>query len=574
MRWFVQDLARSNGKRFVGIAAGGLVGSTLQMAAFAVGYLYVVHLEQEKPVELLGEPIHLQGSLALFTASLAAAGVLLMGGAAIEYWAQRHCNLLAWRYWEHCSRRTFSLASKLADWPSDEWLSSPSGMAAFTGRETKLLGTAARMIGLGAINVASLPIAIAMLLWLDARLAVLMLVIGLSASVAYYLLSMRGAMFRRRLERFGKPAMLERQDLARRALYAPGTIDESDPDFIAAFEQGASRRLGEAFAEQRIVLAGSKFATQAATAVALVAAIAVGGAQVLGGYGTWSALAAFLLVLKYASTKLIGTARVLVSVNRFYPTVRRYSEFLARTHQQDEVTPDRWRTVREKLCIVILEGAAIELEHRFYGLFLPEPPSRYHLAAVRAALRPFAQMETERCTINPWFLTIYTGPSKASIRDVYGLPGDVDAGDLACRLQAYGVGKSRSRRIAGRLDQELAKGGSSQLRPIDAFALSAAAAALGGADVVVADAAGIPEEAEVRSTALSALAADFGHVFLASDEAFAFMRLDVSEVFLSDGRQILDHKFRNDIEQDRQVGRIRSRSVDVAADGDLDEDLF
>lgn len=572
--WFVKDLARSNGKRFVGIAAGGFIGSTLQMAAFAMGFTYVSHLEQKKPVELFGNLVHLEGSLGLFMVSVVATGSLLMSGAAIEYWAQRHCNLLAWRYWEYCARRTFSLSSKLNDWPRDEWLSRPSGMAAFTGREAKLLGTAARLVGRGAINVASLPIGIAMLLWLDAQLAFLMLVIGLGALIAYYLLSMRGAMYRRRLERFGKPAMMERQELARRALYAPGAIGEFDPDFIATFEQGASHRLGEAFAEQRIVLAGSKFATQMVTAVALVAAIAMGGAQVLGGYGTWSALAAFLLVLQYTSTKLIGTARVLVSVNRFYPAVRGYSEFLDRVRQQEEITRDRQRTVREKLCMVTSKGLVVELVHDLYGLLLPEPPSRYHLGAVRDALRSSVQPNTELWIICPWFITTYIGPSKGSIRDVYGLPRELEESNLARHLQTYGLTTDRALCIAQQIDQKLANGGPLQLRPVDAFAVSAVAAALSGTEIVVADAAGILDKAEEKPAMLAALAANFRHAFLGSDQVGTFELLDVSEVFLSDGRQIVDHKCKNEIEEHWQAQQIQSSRAGSSADDLEDEDFF
>jgi hypothetical protein len=450
-----------------------------------------------------------------------------------------------------------------------------------------MLGIAARLVSFGTLHLAGLPLSFAALAWLDPRLTMLVVASALVGVIPYYLLSMRGARYRNRLERFGAPAMDERRQIARRVMGAPGRIESDDTDLTGAFDRGASYRHGEAFAEQRNVMEASTFASQVVIALALGLVITVGGAQVLAGAGTWSGLLAFLVVLRFAGMKLIGTARVLVSINRFYPAVRRYSDLMrgfdegvgagsdgvvgpsghpSDTDDQAEDTGPRPTPAAELRCRDAA-GTLVQLDRGApIGLLLPEGLQRPHLAVLYRHLRLTTAAPTGglaaaagRPLQRFWLALAYAGQSAESLRRVYGLPAEVPDSDVQARLRAYGCDKNVAARIASRLDKPVDAAAQRQLGGGGAALLTLVAGEIARPDALVTDAgvlAQLPDAAAALAERLPVGTA----LIAAASELDALEAAGVRQALVCDGTYLLDIRTLAEIQDNADLARLMAEA--------------
>lgn len=566
VRWFVGDLWRNFGGRLIAIAVAAVIGNAGQVSAFGVGFLYLRHLETGQPIQVLGREVAVAGSVLWLIVATGLAIAILLVAAAIEFWARRNCNRLAWRYGDHCARRLFQLGSVSRDWPVEDenCPRDASQLAKLSFKEARMLGIAARLVSFGTLHLAGLPLSFAALAWLDPTLTLLVVGSAVVGVIPYYLLSMRGAMYRNRLERFGRPAMQERRGLAQRVLTASGRIGADDADLIGAFDTGASYRHGEAFAEQRNVMEASTFASQIVIALALGLVITVGGVQVLAGAGTWSGLLAFLVVLRFAGMKLIGTARVLVSINRFYPSVRRYSDLMRGFDgSADGPTEKEAGAHPPVLQCRDAAGNAVALDRTApLGLLLPDAPIRPHLAVLYRSLRlavpaPAGGLAaaSERPLERFWLATEFKGESAASLRTVIGLDARMSTDALHRLLVAYGCQSVTAKRIANRLDCPVDGRTRRQLGANGTFLLSLIAGELAHPDVLVVDAAVLKELPEAAS-ALRQRQPSGTALILAANEIPVLEQSGVSQTIVSNGSEVLDVRTLDEIAQDADLARL------------------
>lgn len=587
LTWFAIDLWRHFGGRMIAIAVTSVIGNTGQIAAFGVGLLYLRALESGETISVQGFAFSVDNSIHWLVGTTALAITILIFSGAIELWARRSCNWLAWTYSDICSRRLFERSSVSCDWPleREDCPSDARSLTKLSFKECRLLGIGARLLAFGLLHLAGLPIAFIALAWLDVSLTLLVVMAAMIGIGPYYFLSMRGAMFRRRLERYGRKARQERRGLADRVLSTPGRIERDDADLVAAFDQGASYHFGEAFAEQRNVMEVSTFASQVVIGLALGLVIIIGGAEVLSGGGTWSGLLAFLLVLRFAGMKLIGAVRVLVSINRFYPDIRRYADII-KSFDSGAVTQERPDRALSAYTLIAhnAENSEVELEKdKPIGFLLPVPVTRPHLAILHRHLRlrekfaSPANVQYDMMVERLWIAVRYRGQSVATLRTVLGFPSDLTTGALMGILQDYGFERQRAKKIADRLDCPVDARTRRNLDPNATFILSLISGELAEAQIIAAPATDLARSRKAWSKFAERIPPGTAMVAAASDLQ-ALERVGVRQVLVSDGTHLLDVRTLAEVRDDSDLTRLMAdareasqRRADALNDDDDDE---
>jgi hypothetical protein len=287
--------------------------------------------------------------------------------------------------------------------------------------------------------------------------------------------------------------------------------------------------------------------------------------------------------------KLIGTARVLVSINRFYPVVRRYSDLMRGFDDGAEARPvaaadgqlgDTGNTggtaegggaqpvAAAELHCRDAGGTVVALDRGApIGLLLPEGLQRPHLAVLYRHLRLTTAAPTgglaaaaERPLQRFWLALAYAGQSAESLRTVFGLPADVPAAEVRARLRAYGCDKTVAARIAGRLDKPVDAAAQRQLGGGGGAALLALVAGeIARPDALVVDVGVLAQVPDAASALAERLPVGTALVAAAS-ELDALEAAGVQQALVSDGTRLLDVRALTEIQDNADLARLMAEA--------------
>jgi hypothetical protein len=488
LRWFARDAFYRYRFRLGAIAGGSMAGLALQAAAVSLTFRYAHALERDSTLQLFGHAFAARSSFGLLAAVATAFLVLVICAALIIMRARLEGISLARRYGDYCSQRIYALASRLSPAVTVDPNNAEPGarfrIRDFAWRDARFCGVALRIAVSGILPLGTALASAVALVALDAALSLILFGVLLLALVFLYRISLRGASYLGLLKSQAGPAARDRSALSNRLVHNPAELRPSDTGMAAIFLHGAAAKAGDAMVGQRQVVERGIVVAQIAIGCALFLILLVQGSATLRSEHNWSALLAYLTVFTIFASSASTTARLAVSMNRFYPSLSGYARFVQRFEAPVVAQPPaaRYRLEAESL---EAHGASLEVSAgERLALVIGADVDRYNLAPLARALRGLLADGAPAGLVSPWFATGLFVPLAGTLRENFGLPPGYQHAQLDADLAALGLA-AVPQSIRKALDRPLRTADRQAFEPSLVFALLALSGIRGDHRVLV-----------------------------------------------------------------------------------------
>jgi len=310
----------------------GLAAPGVQAASLGVLAAFLSALESGSGTNLAG--LELAGGASLQMLLAASAAIAL--GLSLAAWLEKAADGVQFQmvvdYELHCAER--GARSLLRAWNSPVRVPSDAGSLVFAQRlvnsDSQTCGVGLRFLSKLGPDIAAGLALTGVLLYLDAQSTLLVAALAPLALAYLYFSALRGVRASRRREQSRQAAQ---RDIGAFLRMAGG--GERDP---RAFESAIGKYVsGEARADalrawrrMRLTVSENRMATTVFSAAALLAIIAVQASDVVSGDGSWARLIAYIAFLRLMLSYIVSAAAGLGRLNRAYPAVARYFDFVDR----------------------------------------------------------------------------------------------------------------------------------------------------------------------------------------------------------------------------------------------------
>lgn len=334
--WFVRDLFRY--WWMVGFAAGaaaaGLFG---QLSSFGLVYQYLRKLRANENMVLGPIEFGPANDPQTFIVIVLMVGALLLASVVLEYVGALLSSRFGARYSIDCEKRALLVAAHQNETGGRPLADDDIEVMS---RESRIAGIAARRVTEGLAHIVMLPVGLAILVRIDLELAAAVAAVILAGGAWYYKMSLYGAEQRARVQKFSYKARVERLALIDHALRGTRPLADDDPELTKAYREGAGANFAEASVKQRIVVQKSRFVSNIIIALSLIVVLLFGGTRAMQGEMAWEALLLFAMSLKVTGNSLVGTMRLFIAVNRYYPGLRGYADAV-KSHSHKRVAASK-----------------------------------------------------------------------------------------------------------------------------------------------------------------------------------------------------------------------------------------
>lgn len=336
LRWLLSDAFGLNKWLGLAIVATGVMGVAFQVKVFGLIVIYAQHFASGKELNLAGIIIDPRSSVPLLMGG-GLIVVLLLSLSSISIYFSKHNTLrLGRQYEEFCAKRVFSLLGHNIDvFPVPEGKSTgePYLIRLFRA-DSKSAGRMLRMFLSLITPGLSLVIALAALLYLEFILTIIIGLLGIGLLICQYRISRKAAGYSINLEKLAPIAGKESRVLIG-YLKQQGILDESHALVEKAFSRGPIKKHQDAYEGRLRVIAISQLVSGLFLAFifGLIIVIMVWGI-IRDGTG-WGRLLVFVMALRFAMAKLQQSFVIVTSINRLYPQVQRYFQFVQSFNQKD-----------------------------------------------------------------------------------------------------------------------------------------------------------------------------------------------------------------------------------------------
>lgn len=488
LAWLIGDAFLRYRWRLLLLLAANIGGLACHAGALYLSYHYAAALESDKTLHLLGVALRARSSFELLIVVAGAVLALTLAAAFLIMRGRVEAVTLARDYGDFCSRRIYSLVSRLPSSATAEVNHdlSPTGPLRELARGyAARCGVVLRMLARSLLSFGTVLVAGVALVVIDAVLSAILAAILAVAGVFLYranLASAAGlAATATALGRVGPERRAVWERVQRSA--APLAVDDSV--LAGMFRSGAAGKVAEATTRQHLAMERGYFIAQVALGCAIFLILLVQGSATLRAESNWSVLVAYLGVFSIFASHFASTMRLAVAVNRFYPLLAAYARFVQRAVA---AVPARAEGVeRYRLDAPALAGPPSPLEARRgerLALVLAGELERQTLGPLAQALCAMAGDAVLSPVVLPWYASARFTPLGGTLRENYGFPAGYDAAQLEADLRALGLGE-RFARVGKALDRPLRPGEQQALDAPLSFVLAALAGIRGGAGVIV-----------------------------------------------------------------------------------------
>lgn len=491
-RWFFVDVFSRYRRTITTIVVQSLIGIGSLSGALLVSYFYLRIIEQGSQFAILGRLIEPDHSLTVLAIAATTVLTLMLLYAVLTSRARIGAIALARRYSDFCAQRAIVTASRrpaIFNSVTGPEFTAPR-LDQLAQRDARYCGIVVRLCVIAIIPAGAAIVAGASLFVMDATLSVVVLV--LLSGTAWYLhrASIKGARYRALMERKARDLRKERRRLTQRVTYLAAPIDYQDSDMRSGIERGAAKDYGDALDGQLQVVERSALVSYVMMAIALFLVFLIQGGIVLRQQGAWSALFAYLGVLSFFTTNLVKSAKMITSINRFYPTVSRYARCVgeAKTDTEDDIGSGHEVVVDRLLLRAQRIGGGCEQCQLTVGkraaLLLPERLDRYYVQSLLAGFETRSGCGSAR-GVRVWFAGCWSGPLRGSIREIFGFPSGYQGCDLLADVRRAGLPATSLDAVPSDLDMAIKGNPERRLTPTETFLLSALAGYRNGCPLII-----------------------------------------------------------------------------------------
>lgn len=545
LRWIAVDsLWRYRGTSFLFLSAG-MGGLVFQIAALGVAVIYAQMLEHGRVVTLLGRQVEARSEVGLLAVCGTGVLVALLLSAYLTYVSGVQSIRLRRRYQVFCSQRVLRLlASGFPVWPPPdkrqanlgEIMKLVRGDAAFHGR-------VAQMFIRAVVPAVTSILAVGVLLYLEWLSTLVVLLATLVSTVFHYRVSVAAAQGSRLMEQHAPQASRayrERINVLRGSTVVSDTeLTASDEAF---FQSGGVRAFLDARDRRMRATESSKLVSNIFFAVIVfVVLLGLGMSIIFEGRG-WGRLIVYLLALRYGLVSLRSLTSTITSINRFYPQLRRYRDFIEMSATRSGVRPEPLEAYQVRATADALggseESATFTAGSRVL-LICPTELDRYTVGFILDSLIGASVGSVAAATSSLWLVTAWlTCDPSLPIGTAVGLPAKMRRRDIEQLLE----GTTLAEKVTAQLPDDFAKPMDSQawarVDPMVRYALALVAAAHVDRQWVLLDEARLRAvPANVREQLLRRLADRI--VVIVSRSAAAAGQYSESMVIVADRGQVI-----------------------------------
>ncbi len=394
VRWILTDGLLKYKFRVTAAILAGTASGLLQASAVGQAIYYARLLEKGGTVSLLGFEFDPRTSVPLVCC--VAGGVLaaLVFAAIMEFFSRRQAIRINGLYEEFCSKRAIDTAAKsqvLHNSDKENVVLNERIIRRICHTDCRLSGRSLRILLWAVAPLTQLVVYTAIIFYMDYIATLAVLFFTICAVFFLFKINQSATSGSRLYEQSGPEAISEKAQILNQIC----TITQfgGRRDWIdRAYEGGQIKTNLFAYENRLAVVERSRLVTGILTAVIVGAAILYFGIRSLVSGASWGALLAYIFILVRSMKLLVQLSTIITSVNRFYPQVKRYHEFI--THSGIEMQSDAGGHIPSPICSrPVQEGAIADSEKSCllhqggcYLLFSPLSPSRYSLSYIFSRL--------------------------------------------------------------------------------------------------------------------------------------------------------------------------------------------
>jgi len=337
IRWFISDSILRYKWFSLAVLITGFLGVTFQLQVFYLIIQYARYFSSGEVINLAGYSFDPRSSLKLLGVGSLAITVSLALSTLCIYFSKRTGLWIARRYEEFCSRRVFHLLAQSTDTlfftkhneNADTYLLKlVKGDARFCCRVVRMMLTLI-------IPSLTLAVAVAVLLYLETLLTIIIALILIGFTYCQYIISNRSAAYSVRLETISPLSGREFQSLLRYfKQQLPGSSNQAFVDKIYA--KGPIKHNFDAFEGVMRMPVVSELTSGIFIALIIGLIIFIMGGGIIRQGSGWGRLLVYVVALRYAMTNLQHCFSLITSINRYYPQARRHFEFVRTFFRDDQ----------------------------------------------------------------------------------------------------------------------------------------------------------------------------------------------------------------------------------------------
>lgn len=319
----------------------GLLAPVVQAASLGILAAFLSAVESGSGVSLAGLEIPDASSLDVLLVVSAVVAVGLSVAALLEKAADAVQFQMVVDYELHCAAR--AARSLVRAWDSPVRVPSEAGSAAFAQRlvnaDSQTCGVGLRFLSKLGPDLAAGIALTGVLVFLDPHSTLFVAALAPLALAYLYFSALRGVRASRRREQARQAAQRDIGVFLRMAGKG-GTGPKRLESEIGKYISGQSRADAlRAWRRMRLTVSENRMATTVFSAAALLAIIAVQASDVLSGNGGWAQLIAYVAFLRLMLSYLVSAAAGVGRLNRAYPAVARYFDFVERVDRLSANNP-------------------------------------------------------------------------------------------------------------------------------------------------------------------------------------------------------------------------------------------
>lgn len=405
----------------------GFFGASFQLWTIALAIYYARALEKGKIINLFGYEFQTRTSIILIF--LLGMGVLfsLLLSAGLIYFSRIKTIALMRRYEEFCIKRILFLFDSC----TKIWVPPDQG---FGNNRTifRLVRTDSRNNGrvLGALfvvfsTIITLLMSVSILSYINIYLTCLMFVFFGISSFFQYRINIAGIRNSTLMENYTRDAMLEYNQIVNRqkCISIPLSWDELWFE-RKIFSAGKIKQYIEAYIGRLKAVENSQFISNVLFAITIFVLLLALGIRIIIKGDNWSNLIVFLIALRVVLVNLKQISKQITSINRFYPQVKRYFQFIKHTE-----TPAK-NEYLHPACYTVIANNPIEDSLKSWqlcggnrlGLLSSIQLNRYTLAFIVNCLLGHSKHEEKNALGSIWFMTSNYGNIFGSLREFLQIP--------------------------------------------------------------------------------------------------------------------------------------------------------
>lgn len=458
------------------VLLSGFLGVTSQVGVIGLAVYYARVLERGDRIQFLAfdfEP-HSSGLLVLFALGVI---ICLLCSAWLIYFSGVSSLKLRRRYEEFCSKRIISLfGSSLRIWtPDDQRFSDDGLILKLARRDARYCGRVQIMIMNAVVPAITFLAGTVALLYINVPLTLfVVLLMGVSA-VFQFRANVSGARSSISLEKHAIGAGREYKQIIGRLkgsglplLQGRVSLDEM------LFSSGETKRYLDAYEGRLKVVESSKLVSNMFLAISVsIILLTFGTDAAMRGEG-WGKLIVYLIALRYVLVNLTGLSTRITGINRFYPQLRRYLQFLVETEIPSASGESRDLTYTLTSGPNPMEGSLKNWDlsvGKRIGLISPFELNRHTRAFLTDCLLGRSSSESNSALGSMGFVTSKYGCLPMSLRKSLGFPKRYSWQDMQKELNGTGLLKRLGEQLPDSLDKRVANEAWGNIDPDLKFAL-------------------------------------------------------------------------------------------------------